>query len=241
MSERNKNDNTILYKVKNLKNRKNRKEITSEQGIDDEDIKKDDYKEFSETTHLIKNEKLIKILNDMNQKLNDKNNSDKKLEENYKDNDKNKNMMIKEGMNKYFILLMYYIISTLFITINLIGNFTLKWILNSLYQIFKNSIKYFLWEESELEKNRLIDFESYYNSSYNFYEQYYKDLNENEVDFDLMMFWDFLGSFFYDSFNFGCASIFFFINNLIVLAFIGGFNFLDIDENSHKYTFFQIA
>ena len=98
-----------------------------------------------------------------------------------------------------------------------------------------------MWEESELEKNGLIDFESYYNSSYNFYEQYYKDLSENEVDFDLMMFWDFLGSFFYDSFNFGCASIFFFIVNLIVLAFIGGFNFLDIDEKTHKYSFFQIA
>ena len=234
------NNNIIPYKEKKIENKK---EKENEQNVNNEDNKKDDNKEFDETTPLMRNEKLIKILNDMNQKLNNEKNLDKKLEEIYKEyeKNKNKNMVIYIENSTCFNYFMYYFIAALFVTINLIGSFTLKEILNSLYEIFKNSIKYFLWEESELEKDRLIDFESYYNSSYNFYEQYYKDLSENEVDFDLMMFWDFLGSFLYDSFNFGCASIFFFIVNLIVLAFIGGFNFLDIDEKTHKYSFFQIA
>ena len=66
----------------------------------------------------------------------------------------------------------------------------------SLYEIFTNSIKCYLWEESELEKNESNDFESLYNSPYNFYKQFFSDISNNEVDFDLMLFWDFLGSLF---------------------------------------------
>ena len=103
-----------------------------------------------------------------------------------------------------------------------------------------NSVEYFLWKNSDFEKNELIDIENRYNSSYNFYEQYFNDISKNEVDFDLIMFWNFLGSFLYKYFSFTCTSIFFLIVNSIILAFIGGFDYLDIDIKTHKYTFFQI-
>ena len=103
-----------------------------------------------------------------------------------------------------------------------------------------NSIQYFLYKKSDLELHGLTDFENLFNSSYNFYNQYFTDISNNEVDFDLMMFWDFIGSFFYECCDFVGTSIIFFILNIILLVLIGGFNFLDIDEKSHKYTFFQI-
>ena len=55
-----------------------------------------------------------------------------------------------------------------------------------------------------------------------------------------MMFWNFVGSLFYESCDFVGTSIIFFLLNIILLVLIGGFNFLDIDKKSHKYTFFQI-
>ena len=104
-----------------------------------------------------------------------------------------------------------------------------------------NSVQYFLYKKSDLELYGLTDFENLFNSSYNFYNQYFTDISNNEVDFDLMMFWDFVGSLFYECCDFVGTSITFFLFNVILLVLIGGFNFLDIDEKTHKYTFFQIS
>ena len=55
-----------------------------------------------------------------------------------------------------------------------------------------------------------------------------------------MMFWDFFGSLLYDYLGFSGTSILFLILNIALIAFIGGFEFLDIDEKTHKYSFFQV-
>ena len=188
------------------------------------------------------NEKLIKILSDINDKLSDKKNKNKKIETiyesyNHKDEDKRE---IKNNISYCFIYFMYLVFAGIFVIINLMGIYTIRAIMTSLYEIFINSIQYYLWKKSDLEKNELTDFESIYNSSYNFYEQFFEDLSNNEVDFDLMMFWDFFGSLLYDYLGFSGTSILFLILNIALIAFIGGFEFLDIDEKTHKYSFFQV-
>ncbi len=143
-------------------------------------------------------------------------------------------------MSKFCISIMLYLIAAIFLIINLMAIFITKKILESLSEIFVNSIQYFFYKQSDLELYGLTDFENLFNSSYNFYNQYFTDISNNEVDFDLMMFWDFVGSLFYECCDFVGTSIIFFLLNVILLVLIGGFNFLDIDEKTHKYTFFQI-
>lgn len=54
------------------------------------------------------------------------------------------------------------------------------------------------------------------------------------------MFCDFIGLLFNNYFQFTCTSIFFLLINLIILALIFRFDFLDLDLTTHKYSFFQI-
>ena len=58
--------------------------------------------------------------------------------------------------------------------------------MNSLFEIFKFSVECF-YKQSDLEKYNLTDFTSRFNSSYNFYEQFFNDISNNNVDFNLMM------------------------------------------------------
>ena len=184
---------------------------------------------------------LIQILNGLNKRLTDKNNSKKSIDyvcQNMKKEEEKKEKMRYDN-TKYNYFLFFYV-GLIFVITNLVGIFTLRSIMDSLFEIFKNSIQYFIWKKSDLEKYELTDIESRFNSPYNFYEQYFNDISQNDVDFDLIMFWDFFGSFLYDSFDFTCTSIFFLIVNSLSLAFIGGFDFLDIDVRNHKYNFLQV-
>ena len=191
--------------------------------------------EFTETTPL------NIILYDLNKKLTDKNNIERGLEYiiEIKKKDENNGETIRHNNTK-FNYAIFFVLGLIFVIVNLVGIFTIRSIMYSLFEILKKSLKYFLWKKSDLEEYELTDIEARYNSPYNFYEQYFNDIPKNEVDFDLIMFWDFLGSFFYNYFSFTCTSIFFLIVNSITLAFIGGFDFLDIDTKTHKYTFFQV-
>ena len=193
-----------------------------------------------ENKPLIINKKLIKIFNNINENL--ENNINQNIEEIYDNyhNKKENKKSIKRNISYCCILIMFFLIAVIFVIINLMAIFTTKKILESLYEIFVNSVQYFLYKKSDLELYGLIDFENLFNSSYNFYNQYFTDISNNEVDFDLMMFWDFVGSLFYECCDFVGTSITFFLFNVILLVLIGGFNFLDIDEKSHKYTSFHM-
>ena len=223
-------ENEIIFKMKKKKKVEENKENN------------DKIKETNENNEDNENEKLIITLKDINKKLNDENNKNLKLEEIYekynkKDEDK---VIIKEknsNLKNYFF---FFFVVILFVIINLIGIFTIRGIMNSLYEIFIISVKYFLYKKSDLEEYDLTDFVSRYKSPYNFYEQYFNDISKNEIDFDLMMFWDFVGSLVYEYCNYTFTSILFFVLNSILIIFIGSFDFLDINEKNHKYSFFQI-
>ena len=186
--------------------------------------------------------RLINILKDMTKRLDS--NGDKNIEEIYEnyDRDDDYKIVIKEDLSKSCIILCYIFIGGLFVTINLVSVFTIRSVMNSLFEIFKFSVKCFFYKQSDLEKYNLTDFTNRFNSSYNFYEQFFNDIynNNNNVDFDLMMFWDFIGFFMCKYCGFKCTYIFFFILNSALLVLIGGFDFLDIDERTHKYSFLKL-
>ena len=254
MNENDKKNNIVLFIDNGVKKGRNKiqdQELNKQQEVNKKtNLEKDSHEynkyeeinEDNEKSPLIKNEKLIKILNNINNKLKDEKNKDKDIEEiyeNYNNKDEDKRV-IKSYYSEKYIYFMLFFTGGIFVIINLIGIFTIRTIMNSLYEILIISIQNFLYKKSDLEKYDLTDFESYYNSSYNFYEQYFNDISKNEVDFDLMMFWDFVGSFVYKYCEFECTSFLFLILNIIFLVLIGGFDFLDINEKTHKYSFFQI-
>ena len=242
-------ENEILQINKKKKKKENSYEIKETEHYQIDSIKENEdpatnknskKDEDEENAPLIIKKKLIKIFNNINENL--ENNEDKKIEEIYDNYHKKKNnkKTIKNNLSKCSIYIMFYFVAVIFLIINLMAIFTSKKILESLYEIFVKSIQYFLYKKSDLELYELTDFENRFNSSYNFYKQYYTDISNNEVDFDLMMFWEFVGSLVYEYCDFIGTSILFFLLNVILLILIGGFNFLDIDEKNHKYSFFQI-
>ena len=178
-------------------------QIESEREIRDSLPDKDSkVEEDDENKPLIINKKLINIFDNISETIGD--NMDKNIEEiydGYQNKRKNKKS-IKENISKSCIYIMFFIVAALFVIINLMAIFTTKYILESLYEIFVKSIQYFLYKKSDLELYELTDFGNRFNSSYNFYSQYYHDISNNEVDFDLMMFWNFIGSLFFECFDF---------------------------------------
>ena len=113
------------------------------------------------------------------------------------------------------------IIGAIHLIINLIGIFTIKSIMDTLFNFFFDSLKYFLYKTSDLEKFNLTDFKSLYLSPYNFYTNYFEHISNNKVEFDLMMFWDFIGLIFYKycGYKFTYISSFIF-SSIFIIFFI---------------------
>ena len=238
MKEIKNKDNIEINRDK--KNKQEKKE--NQDSSKDINNEKEEEKKEAETSPLIGNKKLIKILIDMNDRLDDEENKNKKLEEIYEKYNKKKinKENIRGGNSNCFNNFMFLFIAGIFVIVNLVGIFTIKSIMDSLFKVLKDSLNFFLLEESDIEEKELTDFKSLYNSPYNFYAQYFKDLSENKIDLDLIMFWDFIGLLFNNYFQFTCTSIFFLLANLIILALIFRFDFLNLDLTTHKYSFFQI-
>lgn len=121
-----------------------------------------------ENKPLVINKKLIKIFNNINENL--ENNINQNIEEIYDNyhNKKENKKSIKRNISYCCILIMFFLIRVIFVIINLMAIFTTKKILESLYEIFVNSVQYFLYKKSDLELYGLTDFENLFNSSYNF-------------------------------------------------------------------------
>ena len=203
MDEINKNNQELYNRTNNTKH--------NDTNISNENINNnDENKESNEKTPLKKNERLIKILNDMSNKLNS--NKYREIEEIYEDYDGNDDdkKVIKRGYSKLYIILWFIFFGLFFLIINSVGIFTIRSVINSLFEIWKFSIKCFFYKQSDLSKYNLTDFASRFNSSYNFYEQYFNDIYNNNVDFDLIMFWDFIGSLMCKYCGFNYTFIFFF-------------------------------
>ena len=226
-----KNKNQDFRQNNNSENNNIIKQNTKDEGNEDID---------NEKAPLKPNEKLIQILNNLYVTLNTKENETKDLDEIYEDYlDDEDDKKIKEGISDQRIIIML-IIGGFHLIINLVGIFTIKSIMNTLFDVFFDALKYFIYKKSELQEFNLTDYKSRYLSSYNFYERFFEYISDNEVEFDLMMFWDFVGMFLQKYCGYSFTYIICFILSLIFLVLIGGFDFLDIDDSSHKYTFFQL-
>ena len=226
-----KNKNQDFRQNNNSENNNIIKQNTKDEGNEDID---------NEKAPLKPNEKLIQILNNLYVTLNTKENETKDLDEIYEDYlDDEDDKKIKEGISDKCIIIML-IIGVFHLIINLVGIFTIKSIMDTLFDVFFDGLKYFIYKKSELQEYNLTDYKSRYLSSYNFYERFFEHISDNEVEFDLMMFWDFVGMFLQKYCGYSFTYIICFILSLIFLVLIGGFDFLDIDDSSHKYTFFQL-
>ena len=184
--------------------------------------------------------KLRAIMNNINKKLNEGNNMNKDLEEIYKDYIKNEyEKNFKNGMSDCYIIFML-VIGAIYVIINLTGIFTIKSVMDALFKTFKVSLKNFLYKKSYLDKYKLTDYKNRFLSSYNFYEIFFKSISSNDIDLDLIMFWDFIGLFLQKYCGITCTSIICLILSSILLVLISAFDYLDIDNNTHKYLFSQI-
>ena len=160
------------------------------------------------------------------------------IEEIYKDYIKNEyEKNFKNGMSECYIIFML-VIGAIYVIINLTGIFTIKSVMDALFKTFKVSLKNFLYKKSYLDKYKLTDYKNRFLSSYNFYEIYFKSISSNDIDLDLIMFWDFIGLFLQKYCGITCTSIICLILSFILLVLISAFDYLDIDNNTHKYLFF---
>jgi hypothetical protein len=128
MDEINKNNQKPYNRTNNTKH--------NDTNISNENINNyDENKESNEKTPLKKNERLIKILNDMSNKLNS--NKDREIEEIYEDYDGNDDdkKVIKRGYSKLYIILWFIFLGLFFLIINSVGIFTIRSVMNSLFEI----------------------------------------------------------------------------------------------------------
>ena len=186
--------------------------------------------------------KLRKVINNINDKLNERDNKDKNLdlEQMFKNDLKNEDEKEIKSEIKGIFIVFAFILGGIFVIINLTGIFTIKNVLDTLFKTLKDDLVNYLFKKSNLEKNNLTDFKNLFLSSYNFYENYYQYISSNDVDFNLIMFWDFLGLFSKKYCGFSCTSFIYILLSSILIVLILAFNFLDIDKTIHKYFFSQI-
>ena len=184
--------------------------------------------------------KLRKVINNINDKLNERDNKGKNLEQMFKNDLKNEDEKEIKSEIKGIFIVFAFILGGIFVIINLTGIFTVKNVMDTLFKTLKVDLKNYLFKKSNLEKNNLTDFKNIFLSSYNFYENYYQYISSNDIDFNLIMFWDFLGLFLMKYCGFSCTSFIYILLSSILIVLILAFNFLDIDKTTHKYFFSQI-
>ena len=142
---------------------------------------------------------------------------------------------IKDGLSKFTIYFIFYIIAPFFVITNLIGIFEIKSIIDALFKVLKNSnINYF--KKSFLSKEITLNFKE----DYNFYNILLTQSINILPDFNLFMIMDFLGRTLLKSYGFKISSIIFLIINSISIFLIYFIDFNDYDENN-LYSFSKIV
>ena len=199
-----------------------------------------DYGFNDEKNQLKHEEDLVIILKNFYNKVKYADNKYVKNEEDFENFFKNENKRyLKPNLSSFYIIFMI-ILGGISVIINLISIFILKSVMDTLYSIIVFAIKDFIHKKNYLKKGKSTDFKSLFLSPYNFYERFFDHISNNEIDFDLMMFWDFIGLLLYEGYGFKCSSIICLIFNSLILLLINSFDFLDIDNSTYKYSFVQI-
>ena len=149
---------------------------------------------------------------------------------------------IKNKITDKSLKFMFYVFSPLIAVINLIAIFEIIEIMNTVFELLRNSISiYYTFDIDknigEEEKNKLIND---IKGKYNFYNiLLYNSINDR-IDLNLMMIMSFLGETLLGSIGFRWSTILFLGINLIPLFLILTFNFNDYDDN-YQYSFLKIV
>lgn len=179
-------------------------------------------------------ENLIKILNNISKNLSEnKSKTIDKVYENYFNNKNVKKRKIRKSTNKCLVYFMFYIISPIFVIINLIGIFEVVSIMKALFYVLKYVL--IIYFELILKMKPKIDYKKY-----NFYEVFFNSYFEKQVDFKLMMATDFLGCILLKSLGFRISSFIFLILNGIGIALLITFDFKDYSEKEGIFPFLHI-
>ena len=189
-------------------------------------------------------ENLVKILDSLKEKLEKEEN--KGIEDVYEEYNNYNEMSEREISNKrgkIFLHFNFYFLLPLSVIINLNGIFFIKSIMNVVYDFFFYSIKSFFFDNNDKQYSNDKDenFCYFYNSPYNFYKSFYKySLNKN-LDFNLIMFMDFLGKIILKWLGFKISSLIFLLINNISLFLIYNFDFSEYKKETGRYTIFQLG
>ena len=156
---------------------------------------------------------------------------------NNKDSSKN---MIKPNTKRCLLIFMYYVISPIFGIITIIGIFESISMMKIIFEIFKNSIKTYFSsirkEKSEIIKFSIDDF----NNKYNFYYMFFEQVKKESYDFNIMMFFSFIGEATLKATEFRFSIFIFGLITGIGILNIFIFSFLGYDINDNSYSFAKI-
>ena len=146
---------------------------------------------------------------------------------------------IKPDTSRCSLIFMFYVISPLFGIVNLLGIFESITMMNTIFQILKNSVTIYI-------NSCLKDYEpktfsiNEFNSKYNFYHLFFEDTKKESFDFNLMMFTAFLGEILLRSRGFRISTFVFGVINGLSIFLILGFSFFNYNAEDNTYTLFQI-
>lgn len=184
--------------------------------------------EINEKTHLIK--KLKRITYSLE---NDRSQSIDEYYENLTFSEETSTKEVRCQMKPGIIQPIFYIISISFTVINLIGIFEIIHIMNCIFTALSNYITIF-FQIFKGNENK-IDF-----NSINFYNLFYDKYSNEEINFDLMLFMDFLGGILLNFIGFFCSSLLFMVTNIISILLILNYDFISKREKNLSVIFYQI-
>ena len=148
--------------------------------------------------------------------------------------------IIKPNTKRCSLMIMFYLISPIFGIITLIGIFESIAITKIMFQVFGNSFSNFFDSlrkaPDEIKKFSIDDF----NKKYNFYYMFFENVKKESYDFNLMMFFSFLGDLTLNSCNFQISIFIFGLISSFGITDILVFSFLDYDINDNTFPFIKI-
>ena len=143
------------------------------------------------------------------------------------------NKRLRKDKNKCLLAFLKFVILPLFSITNLIGIFLIISIKDLLYNLFVSSLKCNFHNIFNYDRKEFINQTVFF---YNFYNESIKI----SVDFNLMMFWNFIGLKCLNSCGFRKTSVAFLILNSIMIFTIIFFDFTIDDNENNIYTFSKI-
>ena len=175
--------------------------------------------------------RLINILNRLKRELNTNDaNNIADVYKDYSEKEKN-NKIIKKDINKCVFWLMCIFLFPLFAITYLIGIFLVISIKDILFKLFFSSLKCKVEIGCDLKSFEELTF---------FYSYFIKNFSKESLDFNLMMFWTFIGIKCFPSLGFRKTTAVFLILNSLMIFLVYVVDFRNYDPISKKYSYSKI-